>query len=65
MPMAVLGRGDQIHGKPWKYSERLAVANAVDMFKKKVEKQDIKPATKHSILLHLFLRNIVGKSLRL
>jgi hypothetical protein len=34
--------------RPWKYSERLAVAKAVDLLKKKVDKQSIKPSSKHN-----------------
>lgn len=42
------GEGASDIWKPWKYSERLTVAKTVDVMKKKVEKQNCKPATKRS-----------------
>ena len=51
--------------KPWKYNERLAVAKAVTVFKKKVEKQEIRPATKRSKVTSFIAQHIVDKSLSL
>ena len=42
------GHGGSNTWKPWKYSERVSVAKAVVNMKKKVETQNIKPATKRT-----------------
>jgi hypothetical protein len=42
------GHGGSNTWKPWKYSERVSVAKAVVNMKKKVEMQNIKPATKRT-----------------
>ena len=42
------GHGGSNTWKPWKYSERVSVAKAIVNMKKKVETQNIKPATKRT-----------------